>query len=82
LVSGIARLLDRREHAYLSAVDASGDLSTISRIWECFANWRASFANASRKGQITTAIAMFFAFPEDARWNATRQAVEFGVEIG
>jgi hypothetical protein len=22
------------------------------------------------------------AFPEDARWNAERQAVEFGVEIG
>jgi hypothetical protein len=26
--------------------------------------------------------AMFFTFPEDARWNAERQAVEFGVEIG
>jgi len=26
--------------------------------------------------------AMFFTFPEDARWNADRQAVEFGVEIG
>jgi len=25
---------------------------------------------------------MFFTFPEDARWNADRQAVEFGVEIG
>jgi hypothetical protein len=25
---------------------------------------------------------MFFAFPEDARWNAEGQAVEFGVEIG
>jgi hypothetical protein len=25
---------------------------------------------------------MFFAFPEDARWSADRQAVEFGVEIG
>src|ERR1700686_5319061 len=25
---------------------------------------------------------MFFAFPEDARWNAERNAVEFGVEIG
>jgi hypothetical protein len=25
---------------------------------------------------------MFFAFPDDARWNAERQAVEFGVEIG
>ncbi|HEX3417944.1 MAG TPA: DUF1488 family protein [Stellaceae bacterium] len=25
---------------------------------------------------------MFFAFPDDARWNAQRQAVEFGVEIG
>jgi Protein of unknown function (DUF1488) len=25
---------------------------------------------------------MFFTFPEDARWNADRPAVEFGVEIG
>jgi hypothetical protein len=25
---------------------------------------------------------MFFTFPEDARWNAERQAVEFGVENG
>jgi Protein of unknown function (DUF1488) len=25
---------------------------------------------------------MFFSFPEDARWNTDRQAVEFGVEIG
>ena len=25
---------------------------------------------------------MFFTLPEDARWNADRQAVEFGVEIG
>jgi hypothetical protein len=25
---------------------------------------------------------MFFTFPEDARWNADRQAVEFAVEIG
>jgi hypothetical protein len=25
---------------------------------------------------------MFFTFPEDARWDAERQAVEFGVEIG
>jgi hypothetical protein len=25
---------------------------------------------------------MFFTFPEDARWNAERPAVEFGVEIG
>src|SRR5215471_2202437 len=25
---------------------------------------------------------MIFTFPEDARWNAERQAVEFGVEIG
>jgi len=25
---------------------------------------------------------MFFSFPENARWNAERQAVEFGVEIG
>jgi hypothetical protein len=25
---------------------------------------------------------MFFTFPEDARWNAEHQTVEFGVEIG
>ena len=25
---------------------------------------------------------MFFIFPEDARWNAERQAVEFGIVIG
>ena len=25
---------------------------------------------------------MFFTFPEDASWNADRQAVEFGIEIG
>src|SRR5262245_5650593 len=25
---------------------------------------------------------MFFTFPEDVRWSAERQAVEFGVEIG
>ena len=25
---------------------------------------------------------MFFTFPEDAHWNAERQAAEFGVEIG
>ena len=25
---------------------------------------------------------MFFTFPEDARWNTERQAVEFGVEVG
>ena len=25
---------------------------------------------------------MFFTFPEDARWNEDRRAVEFGVEIG
>ena len=25
---------------------------------------------------------MFFSFPEDARWNEDRQAVEFGVGIG
>jgi hypothetical protein len=27
-------------------------------------------------------VAMFFTFPEDASWNANRQAVEFGIEIG
>jgi hypothetical protein len=32
--------------------------------------------------QIGIAVAVFFTFPEDACWNAERQAVEFGVEIG
>ena len=31
---------------------------------------------------IGSAVAMFSTFPEDARWNAERQAVKFGVEIG
>jgi hypothetical protein len=31
---------------------------------------------------IGSAVAMFSTFPEDARWNAERQPVEFGVEIG
>ena len=34
------------------------------------------------EGQSSIAAAMFFTFPEDAHWNAERQAVEFGVEIG
>jgi len=25
---------------------------------------------------------VFFSFPEDARWNAERQVVEFGIGIG
>jgi hypothetical protein len=29
-----------------------------------------------------TGDAVFFTFPEDARWNAERHAVEFGVVIG
>jgi hypothetical protein len=31
---------------------------------------------------IGSAVAMFSTFPEDARWNPEREAVEFGVEIG
>jgi hypothetical protein len=34
------------------------------------------------RGRVESAIAMFSTCPEDARWNADRQAVEFGVEIG
>jgi hypothetical protein len=75
LVRGIAWLLNRREHAHLSAVDAYGDLPTISGIW-------AYHGEHPCGGQIGIAVAMFFTFPEDARWNADRQAVEFGVEIG
>jgi hypothetical protein len=33
----------------------------------------------ARSGQ---RVAMFFTSPEDARWDAERQAVQFGVEIG
>ncbi len=33
-------------------------------------------------GRSTIEVPMFFTFPEDTRWNAERQAVEFGVEIG
>jgi Protein of unknown function (DUF1488) len=40
------------------------------------------YRTSLRKGHIGIAVAMFFTFPEDARWNADRQAVEFGVEIG
>jgi hypothetical protein len=32
--------------------------------------------------QAGTGAAVLFTFPEDARWNVERQAVEFGVEIG
>jgi hypothetical protein len=48
----------------------------------CFAKWRASFAGVPRRNQVRIAVAMFFTFPQDARWNAERSAVEFGVEIG
>jgi hypothetical protein len=47
-VSGIARLLDRRERGYLSAVDAqrrsANDVSSIELL---LPNWRASLAGAS-----------------------------------
>jgi hypothetical protein len=38
-------------------------------LWGCFAKWRVQSGAQS---------AIFFTFPEDARWNAERQAVEFG----
>jgi hypothetical protein len=38
--------------------------------------------NVPEQNRIEIRAAMFFTFPEDARWNAERQAVEFGVEIG
>ena len=72
-MSGIALLLDRRERGYLSAVDAQGDLPTMSGIMGVFCQTASS---------IGSAVAMFFTFPEDARWNTERSAVEFGVEIG
>ena len=72
-MSGIARLLDRRERGYLSAVDAQGDLPTMSGIMGVFCQMASS---------IVSAVAMFFTFPEDARWGGERSAVEFGVEIG
>ena len=72
-MSGIALLLDRRERAYLSAVDAWGDLPTMSGIMGVFCQMASS---------IGSAVAMFFTLLEDARWSAERQAVEVGVEIG
>ena len=72
-MSGIARLLDRRERGYLSAVDAQGDLPTMSGIMGVFCQMASSIGSLA---------AMFSTFLEDARWNADRQAVEFGVEIG
>jgi hypothetical protein len=72
----MARLLDRRERAYLSAVDAQGDLPTLSRIWACHRK------HPRGRGRIGAAVALFFTFPEDARWNAERPAVEFWGEIG
>src|SRR5689334_10239151 len=33
-------------------------------------------------GRLRAEVLMFFRFPEDARWNPDRMAVEFGVEIG
>jgi len=38
--------------------------------------------NISREPAFLPTEPMFFTFPDDARWNAARQAVEFGVEIG
>ena len=38
--------------------------------------------NAGSAGPIAAGGALFFPFAEDAHWNAERQAVEFGVEIG
>ena len=71
-MSGIALLLDRRERGYLSAVDAQGDLPTMSGIMGVFCQMASS---------IGSAVAMFLTFPEDARGNAERRAMEFGVEI-
>jgi hypothetical protein len=74
---------DRLEHAHLSAVDTDGNLPTISRLWGCLAKWRGSFVeNILRTGHIGIDGHHVFRLPEDARWNAERQAVEFGVEIG
>src|SRR5258708_2159517 len=47
------------------------NLPTTSRIMGVFYQMASS---------IGSAVAMFFTFPEDARWNAKRQAVEFGGE--
>jgi hypothetical protein len=38
--------------------------------------------NISEEDRAEPETPHFFTFPEDAHWNAERQAVEFGVEIG
>jgi hypothetical protein len=42
---------------------------------------RRTYREHCRVARLPTAP-MFFTFPDDVRWNAERQAVEFGVEIG
>src|ERR1700704_1559614 len=44
-----------------------------------FREHSSALVNASSRIEEGT---MFFSFPEDARWNAERQVVEFGVGIG
>ena len=41
-----------------------------------------TFREHPGEGHARPEAAMFFTFPEDARWNAERQAVKFGVIIG
>ena len=38
--------------------------------------------NVTKEARARAEPTMFFTFPEDARWNAERQAAEFGVEVG
>jgi CheY-like chemotaxis protein len=45
-------------------------------------SWTGTFRERPGEGHARPEAAMFFTFPEDARWNAERQAVEFGVIIG
>src|SRR5437764_6730792 len=45
--------------------------------------WQLRWNNiGTSAGRFTRRSTMFFRFPEDARWNPDKQAVEFGIGIG
>src|SRR5271163_2596814 len=68
-------LLDRRRDPRIDC------LPTAGHRYCCFACLE-HIENSIRLPPALPKAPMFFTFPDDARWNAKRQAVEFGVEIG
>ena len=81
---------DREDELDLAHVRGEADAATHGgedRIAIALAQascWR-SFLRTFREHKCTASSIrgpMFFTFPEDARWSAEHQAVEFGVEIG